>query len=163
MFRKKKEWKSPYIKTLVPEKRNYGKIQVENSPYKLKSNLLNSNEIVFYKDINYLLENTNYVIFPKVRLADVIYVNTKYNFTLYFNKIGTKSIDLLVCDKNTLAPLIAIYLDDIIQYDEDMIEDRKYIEFCLREANIKVVRFNINIKYDYFDIEKELAISSLRS
>lgn len=119
--------------------------------------------MVFYKDINYLLENTNYVIFPKVRLADVIYVNTKYNFTLYFNKIGTKSIDLLVCDKNTLAPLIAIYLDDIIQYDEDMIEDRKYIEFCLREANIKVVRFNINIKYDYFDIEKELAISSLSS
>lgn len=158
MFKNKKEWKSPYIKTLVPEKRNYDKIQVESTPYNIKSSILNKNEHVIYNDIKYILENTNYVIFPKIRLADVLYVNTKYNFSLYFNKIGTKSIDLLICDKNTLSPILAIYLDDLINYDESMIEDRKYIEFCLLESNIKVLRFNINVKYDYIDLKKKLDI-----
>lgn len=153
------KWKSPYIKELGFEKRNYGSIYRETSPYKKKENLLLTREKSFLNILQLYIDNSYYYICPKVRLADVIYVDTKYNFTKYFNKIGTKSIDFLLCDKTYMSPKIAIYLDDHNHLDEDMIQDRQYITSSLEDSGVKVVRFNINVTYNLDDIANMLNIN----
>ena len=159
----KPSFKSPYIKELGFEKRNYDSIYRETNPYKKKENLLFQKEKSFFNALLLHLENTDYYTCPKVRLADVIYVDTKYNFTKYFKMIGTKSIDFLLCDNLHMAPKIAIFLDDYDNLDEDMIQTRRYITFSLQETGIKVVRFNINVTYDLNDISDMLQIKELGS
>lgn len=159
----KSKFKSPYIKDLEFEKRNYDTIFTESNPYKKKETLLFTKENSFFNALLLYLENTDYYICPKVRLADVIFVNTKYNFTKYFKPIGTKSIDFLLCDTKFMSPKVAIYLDDYNNLDEDMIQARRYITFSLQESGVKVVRFNINVTYDLNDISNMLNIKELSS
>lgn len=158
-----KKWKSPYIKDLTFDKRDYDSSFITKSPYVKKETLLLPRENSFYKSLQLYLENTDYCVSPKVRLADVIFVGPEYDFKFYFKRIGTKSIDFLICDKTYMSPKIAVYLDDYNILDEDMIKDRKYITFSLNESGVKVIRFNINVTYDLDIISEMLNIKELSS
>lgn len=80
----------------------------EYLPYE-KTGLLTPYEYKFYNFIKDEAEKLNYIICPKVRLADICKSTDKE--IKHFNKISAKHLDFLICDKN-LKPIFVIELDD---------------------------------------------------
>lgn len=79
-------------------------------PYR-KKYLLSKNEYAFYKILKSKCDENNLLICPKVRLEDIIEVNTKQNINKYRGYIRSRHVDFILCD-NKLNVLCAIELDD---------------------------------------------------
>lgn len=84
----------------------------EKLPYKLNPRFFTKSEYAFYQELKKQVGD-RYEIFPKVRLADFIDVDIdKYKnrseWQKYWNKIRSKHVDFLLCDKATLKPLEVI-------------------------------------------------------
>ena len=63
----------------------------------LNKKLLTENEYKFYNKLKNITDKYDLIIFCKVRLADII---KTYNYS-DFNKIRSKHIDFIICDKYT--------------------------------------------------------------
>lgn len=80
----------------------------EHLPYE-KIKILTPYEYKFYNFIRDKAKSLDYIICPKVRLADICKSTDKD--IKYFNKISSKHLDFLICDYD-LNPIFAIELDD---------------------------------------------------
>lgn len=161
---KNKNFKSDFIKDVKFEKRTYNPIHnKETNPYKKKDYLLSLAEKNFFHILLLSIEGSDYYICPKVRLADVIYVHQKHNFSAYFNKIKAKHIDFLLCDFKTMSPKIAIELDDKSHLDLDVIESDTFKNLSLTDSGIKVVRFNCDFTYNIKEIREKLNLPIISS
>jgi hypothetical protein len=59
------------------------------------------------------LSTVNYLVFAKVRLADLLYLpKGTQGRQAAFNRIQSKHVDFLLCSKDAVRPLLAIELDD---------------------------------------------------
>ena len=82
-------------------------------PYRTKNYLLTQAEKSFYNVLNHWNQNNDYYIFPKIRLADVLYLpKDTQNRQSYWNKIQSKHLDFVICDAQNIRPILAIELDD---------------------------------------------------
>ncbi len=80
--------------------------------YRLSKSLFTRPEMFFF---NKLLEDVGgqYVVFAKVRLADVIWLaNEPENRKYHNNQLHCKHFDFLLCEKGTYKPLLVVELDD---------------------------------------------------
>lgn len=129
-------------------------------PYKKKKYLLTINEKNFYEVLKSAIENTDYYICPMVRMADIIYVDRKKTdkWQYHFNKIVGKHVDFLLCNKETMVPLIAIELDDKSHKRQDRIERDSFVNDAFISANIKLLRFKTNNSYNLNEIKGRLEI-----
>ncbi|QQS61527.1 MAG: DUF2726 domain-containing protein [Candidatus Moraniibacteriota bacterium] len=82
-------------------------------PYKKRESLLTPTEKEFFVVLLEVVSDT-YFIFPKVRMSDIVSIPKMRNKEYYhfFNKIQSKHVDFLICDKETIEPILAIELDD---------------------------------------------------
>lgn len=143
-IKKSKKFKSPYIKEMGHNVSTVNKTRFrESSPYTKKKYFLNEVEKDFYDKLKLVLEDTNYYICPKVSLTSFIYVNEEYDYKYYFDKIKTKFIDYLICDKSTMIPLIVIELDSPDYKSKDIIELDKFFNMTLNDADIPIFRFDV--------------------
>jgi hypothetical protein len=83
----------------------------ESYPYKLSKSLLTPAEVAFYLALR-LAAGSRYVIFPKVRLADLCEGLDGWTETAAFNRVSSKHVDFLLCDPETFRPVLAVELDD---------------------------------------------------
>lgn len=79
-------------------------------PYR-KKYLLSKNEYAFYRILKNKCDENKLLICPKVRLEDIVEVNTKQNINKYRGYIRSRHIDFIICD-DKLNVLCAIELDD---------------------------------------------------
>lgn len=111
----------------------------ENFNGTLYKKLLTNTEFEFYNKLKKITDKYNLTIFCKVRLADII----KTNDYSSFNKVRSKHIDFVICDKYTNF-LVFIELDDYTHnyyknYKNDIIKDEIFENF-----NLKIYRIKIN-------------------
>lgn len=139
---------------LINERQKNGNIRPKNIdsldaifPYEKKKYLLTIAEKNFYDILSLAITDTNYYICPKVRLADIIYVGKTDKRQSYFNKIQSKHIDFLLCDKNSLSPLLAIELDDSSHLKDDRIDRDAFLDKALKSAGLKLIRFKVQQSY----------------
>lgn len=104
----------------------------------------------FYDVLNLYL-NEDYIIFAKVRLADVLIPEKPSKYALY--KVLPKHVDFILCDKQHYRPIIAIELDDKSHYGNknDIFKNKAF-----ESANIKLIRIKVKASYTKKDIEKIL-------
>lgn len=81
------------------------------SKYYLKSSIVTPVEKWAYQIISRTLSD-QYILAPKVGMKDFIGINVKNDYMKYFSHIAQKHIDFLICDKETLSPVLGIELDD---------------------------------------------------
>ncbi len=74
--------------------------------------LVTKAELNFYRILNNICNELDCLLFSKVRVADIVKVRSIENRQSYFNRIKSKHIDFVLCDKNHLKPLLCIELDD---------------------------------------------------
>lgn len=125
-------------------------------PYKKKQYLLTIAEKNFYDVLKLAIEDTNYYICPMVRLADIIYVDKTDERQKYFNKIQSKHIDFLLCDADTLSPMIAIELDDSSHSQKDRKERDKFVDKALETVELEIIRFKARKSYNLNEIREKI-------
>ncbi|MCQ4922962.1 DUF2726 domain-containing protein [Tissierella carlieri] len=127
-------------------------------PYEKKKYLLSVAEKNFYDVLSLAIQDTEYYICPKVRLADIITVGKTDKRQTYFNKIQSKHIDFLLCDKSSLVPLLAIELDDSSHLKDDRIARDIFVDKSLESAGLNFIRFKVQHAYTVSDIKDKLNI-----
>jgi len=99
-------------------------------PYKLTASLLTASERAFYVAL-LLAAGRRYVVFAKVRLADLCQDLDRWADTAAFNQVSSKHVDFVLCDAETFRPVLAVELDDrphlrANRRDRDALVDRVF-------------------------------------
>ena len=129
-------------------------------PYKRKDYLLSRAERSFFG----VLQNTvgdQYLIFAKVRLADLIYIPRGIEQRQsYFNRIQSKHIDFVLCDRDAVRPLLAIELDDSSHRGADRQSRDTFVDSALKAAALPILhvaaRSGYNVQELAHDIQQQL-------
>ena len=125
-------------------------------PYKKKRFLLSKAENSFYNVLLNVLENEDIYVCPMVRLADVIYTSDTENRQRYFNKIQSKHIDFLLCNKQFLNPLLAIELDDSSHNQSDRVKRDDFFNNALKSAGLPLLRIKASYSYSPSSVKEQI-------
>ncbi|HCW79472.1 MAG TPA: hypothetical protein DG942_00010 [Ruminococcaceae bacterium] len=108
--------------------------------YESRGFLFTKHEYTFYKSLLNAVKKTGLVVFPKVRLADIIEPK-KHGSTWQanFNKICSKHVDFLLCDTDEYRPQLIIELDDWSHKKADRQERDKFVDMAMRQAKIPIL------------------------
>jgi len=128
-------------------------------PYKKRDDFLSNAELSFYKILLKAVGN-EVVVFPKVSLGDVFFVNIKDRSwkTKYFNKIARKHVDFLICLKDSLNPLCGIELDDTSHTRNDRVERDAFVDKVFDSAELKLFRFENKTGYSIAEIREQIEV-----
>jgi hypothetical protein len=126
--------------------------------YQKKDALFTATEQKFLAALDAAVQG-HYRVFGQVRVAGILEVksgNGSGSWQSAFNRIQSKSFDFVLCDPATLAIVAAIELDDSTHARKDRRErDDKLDGFC-RSADLPLIHFKTQAKYDIDAIRREL-------
>ncbi len=105
-------------------------------------------ELNFYRILNNICNELDCLLFSKVRVADIVKVRSIENRQSYFNRIKSKHIDFVLCDKNHLKPLLCIELDDKSHNNLKRIERDKFIDEIIDIVGFKVIHIKCSYSYN---------------
>ena len=98
-----------------------------------------------------------HTVFAKVRLADLVRVQVSgREFWQRFDSIKAKHVDFVVCD-DTLAPVVAIELDDASQDEADRLARDQFVDSVLESAALPIVHVKARRGYVLDEIRQLLA------
>jgi very-short-patch-repair endonuclease len=87
-------------------------IKPENLPYRKKDYLLTPAERSFYEVLQRVTGDSMQV-FVKVRLADLVWLpKGTQNRQVHLNRVISKHADFVLCNRETVSPVLVIELDD---------------------------------------------------
>ena len=117
-------------------------IQDEKYPYKFKY-LFTKNELHFYDELLQRATVKGYNVMAKVRLADLIEVDTKQAPTkkeqsTYFHKISQKHVDFILVNKGTCKVEKIIEIDDNSHLKLERQQRDIFVDAALKKANYQV-------------------------
>jgi hypothetical protein len=94
------------------------------------------------------------VICPKVRLGDVFFVvDFKENLPHYF-RIAEKHVDFLLCNPQTIKPIVGIELDDEGHQQRDRKERDKFIKKVFEAAGLPLVHIPVQPRYNAYGFSR---------
>lgn len=126
-------------------------------PYRKKDYLLTVAERNFYQVLSQVIEKNNGLLFAKVRLEDLLWLprGTENRWGLR-NRIKSRHIDFVICDNQSVMPLLAIELDDSSHQRQDRIERDQNIDRILHDAGLPILHIRVQHSYDSIWLEKEI-------
>jgi hypothetical protein len=135
------------------------KVKTSKWPYLKKEYLLTKAEKDFYFILSEVI-GSDYLIFSKVRMADLLYLPSMSNshYYHYQNKIQSKHVDFLICDKENIKPLLAIELDDSSHKKVDRILRDTLVDKIFENAQLPILHVKFSFAYD-----KEYLLSQVRA
>ena len=124
-------------------------------PYRKKDYLLTVTERSFYEVLR-SIAGDELEVFAKVRLLDLVYLpkgtDTRQSHT---NRVMSKHVDFLLCERQNVSPLLVIELDDSSHERDDRAERDAFVDEALGAAGLPIL--HITAKHSY--IPKELAVA----
>jgi len=81
-----------------------------------------------------------YLIFPKVQLADLVFPPRQEGQFGAWQRINRKHVDFVLCDPRTLRPLAALELDDRSHRRTDRLERDAFVEQVFADASLPLIR-----------------------
>ncbi|MCH2178735.1 MAG: DUF2726 domain-containing protein [Mariniblastus sp.] len=116
-------------------------------PYLARERLVTKTELKFFRALRKAVRD-DWEIFAMVRMADLLRVQKKIkNRKSWINKILAKHIDFVICDPNTLEPLLCIELDDGSHARPDRVERDKFVDQVFDSAGLPLIRFPVSEHY----------------
>mgnify|MGYP002516845123 FL=1 len=136
-------------------------VSEDKPPYKKKL-LLTKNEWRFYKDLKPIADKEKLTIIAKVRLADLVEVDSsriqKNEYMKYFNSIAKKHVDFALCNPDNLAVIELIELDDNSHNNNTRVVRDNMVDKILTGAGYKITHLN-NIT-DYVAVKNAVTENS---
>lgn len=125
-------------------------------PYKRRSHLLSRAENSFYRALKQALA-AQYMIVPKVRLADVIHCDDTAWRAGHGDLLGRKHIDFVVCAYGSTRILACIELDDS-SHDSPVRQRRdEFLQRATDAAGLPLIRFRVAEHYDVQMIDEAVS------
>ena len=126
-------------------------------PYRRKDFLLSRAERSFFGVLQQVVAD-QYLVFAMVRLADLVYIarGTEKRQS-HFNRIQSKHIDSVLCDKNAVRPLLAIELDDSSHKRNDRRDRDSFVDSALQAAGLPLLRVPARKGYNPDDLRQSIS------
>ena len=110
--------------------------------YQAKQYFMTKSESDFFHMLNNVAGD-RYFIFPQVHLSAILDEKIKgQNWKAAFKHINGKSVDYVLCDRQTLKPVYAVELDDYTHNYSNRQERDQEVERMFQSAGIPLVRFS---------------------
>lgn len=120
--------------------------------FQAKEHFMTKSESEFFRMLDKVASD-RYYIFPQAHLSAILdHKVTGQNWKYAFRHINGKSVDYVLCDRETLKPVYAVELDDPTHEYPDRQERDHEVERILQSAGIPLVRFNDYRKLNQEDI-----------
>lgn len=121
--------------------------------------LLSVGEKKFYDALLAALDSTRYIIFAKVRIADIIETNLDRADPMYWKKlapINQKHLDFLLVSRTDTKPLLAIELDGGSHTDKQRLKRDAFVDSVFHNAGIPILHIPVKGFYQYNDLRSEI-------
>lgn len=127
------------------------KKRVENAdpdfPYVRAKFMTDAEMQLYHFMLNNLCQKDKIVIFPKVRLGDLVELDARLTTDMkYYWKVTNKHVDYVVCDAKTLDIICVVELDDYTHETKEAKEKDLFIMQVLYTVGIKTVRIRTKIR-----------------
>ena len=123
-------------------------------PFEKVDSLMTKTELNFYRVLNQCIDE-NTLLFSKVRMADIITViKGSENWRGHFNKIQAKHVDFLLCDSESIEPLLIIELDDKSHDRPDRIARDEFVDSAMEAAKLDIIHIKVQDDYDQDSLKK---------
>lgn len=144
---------------IIKKKRKSGSFKsgylTSYKPYTLRESLMTPTELKFYYSLIESIGTEDYLVFTKVRLADLLHIKEREDRIVYWNRIKSKHIDFVVCDIRG-KPLLCIELDDKSHNNPKSHKNDLFKDDLFENLNIRLLRISVGWKYDLSVINKYL-------
>lgn len=159
---KNKETDYSKFEQTQPEYDSNDYIDTAKSPFLITNSLLTKAEMNFYNVLKDVIDNEKQIICPKVRMIDVLWTKTYRveNKLTFINKVNRKHFDFVICDKETLKPLMAIELDDKSHEEESRKERDEFVDALFTDLKFKVVHISVKYSYNVNEIKEKMGIAT---
>lgn len=124
--------------TVIKKRRKY--------PYEAKF-LLTKTEYAFFKELQEITDEKGYMICPKVRLEDFIYVTNRKELGKFRGYIKSRHVDFLICDSN-LHIICGIELDDKSHESDEAKKIDNFKDELFRTIGIPLHRIKVEEDYE---------------
>lgn len=132
-------------------------------PYRRRDYLLTKAERSFY-GVLCDASGEAYRIFAKVRLADLLWMpKGTADRQQHSNRIQAKHVDFVLCDRASVGPVLAIELDDASHGRADRQRRDAFVDQCLRDAGLPLLRVPVRSAYDVAAVRAQIAEQIARS
>ena len=128
----------------------------ESFPYRLRDDFLSSAEASFYRVLVPAV-GQQFTVFAKIRLADVFFVTRPNENVAARNRISSKHVDFLLCDPQTLKPVLGIELDDSSHGREDRQKRDAFVEAAFAAAGLPLLRVSVQRGYNPQELAQKIA------
>jgi hypothetical protein len=134
----------------------------ERLPYRLRERFLSTPELALLRTLQEMV-GSRYIVCPKVALNDVFYIVRPNENVHFFYKIFRKHVDFLLCDPQTLKPIIGVDLVKPIGRGETRDADQ-FMEDLFLSAGLPLVHVPSSERYTQGDVAQlfQLAIAKVR-
>lgn len=134
----------------------------ERLPYRLRETFLSTTERAMLRVLQNMA-GRHYVICPKVALNDLFYIVRPNENVHFFNKFFRKHVDFLLCEPNTLKPILGIELVKPVAKTETREADQ-FMEDLFLSAGLPLVHIPSSEHYSENDLAElfQLAIMKVK-
>ncbi len=109
-------------------------------PYQRKWSLLSQAERAFYEALC-AAAGKDLLVFAKVRLLDVLWVpKTVRDRQSHLNRVMSKHVDFVLCDRHTVAPVLVVELDDASHELPGRAERDAFVDAVLCSTGLPILR-----------------------
>jgi hypothetical protein len=117
-------------------------------PYTRRRKLVSRSELAFYRVLRQAVNN-EWEIFAMVRIADLLSVpKGTPNHRSWLNKVLSKHIDFVLCDRETLEVMAGIELDDRSHSLPARVRRDQFVNAAFADAGLPLLRFPAADNYD---------------
>jgi hypothetical protein len=127
-------------------------------PSYVRADFLTATERDFYEVLIEAVEELDFHLIAKVRLADLIVPNPELapdDRLRAFNRVRSKHVDFVVC--RDMEPLLVIELDDPSHNRPDRIERDEFVDEALAQCDLPILHVPTAPKYGAAELKKAIA------
>jgi len=136
-------------------------INADEMPYQKNDYLLNNRELLIFKRLKDILENSRYSLYPHIRLADLLSVPpVTHNRHEYLVRIKERSLDMVIFESSYLKPVLVVNLRTQDDGKRQQITDQ-FTEKALYTAGIESIDMDLNNPPDREELLNNLRGSGL--
>lgn len=117
-------------------------------PYEKRSHFLSAAERSLFGVLEQAVDG-KYLIFAKIRVADLLAVQKgALERQGHMNRITSKHVDFVLCDRASVAPLLAVELDDSSHDTEARQKRDQFLDDAFRAAGVPILHVRASRSYD---------------
>jgi uncharacterized protein DUF2726 len=125
-------------------------------PYRRKDYLLTQAERSLFGVLSEVAKD-RYFIFAKVRLADLVWLPKGTESRQgHFNRVQSKHIDFVICDRASIRPLLCVELDDASHGQAARQTRDAFVDAALLAAGLPFVRIRAAQAYNLAELRRQI-------